>query len=177
MLFIMVTLSDTTRSSVVPPAGFEPALPPPEGGALSPELRGPCVDNPSARLVRTAGAPRRAVIVDGGCTWLIRQQCGSAERDHQQRTRADSDHCAACRREPPEKQQRAGVGVTPGVGPARPARQVRRREKVCESGASLDVAALRLGCRTPSRGVAPRTAGVVAAQDVRRRGRRTAPAG
>ena len=25
----------------VPPAGFEPALPPPEGGALSPELRGP----------------------------------------------------------------------------------------------------------------------------------------
>src|SRR2546423_2685584 len=26
----------------VPPAGFEPALPPPEGGALSPELRGPC---------------------------------------------------------------------------------------------------------------------------------------
>ena len=32
MLFIMVTLSDTTRSSVVPPAGFEPALPPPEAG-------------------------------------------------------------------------------------------------------------------------------------------------
>src|SRR5690349_7408990 len=28
-------------SGVVPPAGFEPALPPPEGGALSPELRGP----------------------------------------------------------------------------------------------------------------------------------------
>src|SRR6476620_7454640 len=26
--------------SVVPPTGFEPALPPPEGGALSPELRG-----------------------------------------------------------------------------------------------------------------------------------------
>src|SRR5665811_388796 len=26
---------------LVPPAGFEPALPPPEGGALSPELRGP----------------------------------------------------------------------------------------------------------------------------------------
>jgi hypothetical protein len=25
----------------VPPAGFEPAHPPPEGGALSPELRGP----------------------------------------------------------------------------------------------------------------------------------------
>src|SRR5918997_6410338 len=25
---------------MVPPAGFEPALPPPEGGALSPELRG-----------------------------------------------------------------------------------------------------------------------------------------
>ncbi len=26
---------------VVPPAGFEPALSPPEGDALSPELRGP----------------------------------------------------------------------------------------------------------------------------------------
>ena len=26
--------------TVAPPAGFEPALPPPEGGALSPELRG-----------------------------------------------------------------------------------------------------------------------------------------
>ena len=25
----------------MPPAGFEPALPPPEGGALSPELWGP----------------------------------------------------------------------------------------------------------------------------------------
>src|SRR5690242_16724098 len=32
----------------VPPAGFEPALPPPEGGALSPELRGPYLKNPSA---------------------------------------------------------------------------------------------------------------------------------
>src|SRR3954447_19798914 len=28
---------------MVPPAGFEPAPPPPEGGALSPELRGPGV--------------------------------------------------------------------------------------------------------------------------------------
>ena len=28
-------------SALVPPTGFEPALPPPEGGALSPELRGP----------------------------------------------------------------------------------------------------------------------------------------
>lgn len=28
-------------TTLVPPAGFEPALPPPEGGALSPELRGP----------------------------------------------------------------------------------------------------------------------------------------
>jgi excinuclease ABC subunit A len=31
----------TAGQRVVPPAGFEPALPPPEGGALSPELRGP----------------------------------------------------------------------------------------------------------------------------------------
>src|SRR5699024_3939442 len=29
------------RGGVAPPAGFEPALPPPDGGALSPELRGP----------------------------------------------------------------------------------------------------------------------------------------
>src|SRR4051795_4798500 len=28
-----------------PPAGFEPSLPPPEGGALSPELRGPGWDD------------------------------------------------------------------------------------------------------------------------------------
>ena len=31
------------RTRVVPPVGFEPTLPPPEGGALSPELRGPVV--------------------------------------------------------------------------------------------------------------------------------------
>jgi integrase len=35
---------------VVPPAGFEPALPPPEGGALSPELRGPNPIRVSAAL-------------------------------------------------------------------------------------------------------------------------------
>jgi hypothetical protein len=29
-----------TSGFAVPPAGFEPAPPPPEGGALSPELRG-----------------------------------------------------------------------------------------------------------------------------------------
>ncbi len=33
----------TRWSDAVPPAGFEPAPPPPEGGALSPELRGPVV--------------------------------------------------------------------------------------------------------------------------------------
>ena len=31
-LFIVVTLSDIPRSNMVPPAGFEPALPPPETG-------------------------------------------------------------------------------------------------------------------------------------------------
>ena len=31
-LFIVVTLSDIPRSNIVPPAGFEPALPPPEVG-------------------------------------------------------------------------------------------------------------------------------------------------
>ncbi len=39
--------------SVVPPAGFEPAHPPPEGGALSPELRGR-----GAELYRTHGTFR-----------------------------------------------------------------------------------------------------------------------
>jgi hypothetical protein len=33
-------------SKLVPPAGFEPAPPPPEGGALSPELRGLGVRQP-----------------------------------------------------------------------------------------------------------------------------------
>ena len=33
--------AELRRSGPVPPAGFEPAHPPPEGGALSPELRGP----------------------------------------------------------------------------------------------------------------------------------------
>ncbi len=32
---------ENQRIMMAPPAGFEPALPPPEGGALSPELRGP----------------------------------------------------------------------------------------------------------------------------------------
>src|SRR5689334_9522921 len=57
-LFIVVTLSDTCRSSMVPPAGFEPALPPPEGGALSPELRGPCQTTLAHRPRRTPGHPR-----------------------------------------------------------------------------------------------------------------------
>src|SRR3954471_6615831 len=33
-------VADVLRDHMVPPAGFEPAPPPPEGGALSPELRG-----------------------------------------------------------------------------------------------------------------------------------------
>ena len=36
---VMKPLQDN-ENRVVPPAGFEPALPPPEGDALSPELRG-----------------------------------------------------------------------------------------------------------------------------------------
>ena len=56
-LFILVTLSDICRSNVVPPAGFEPALPPPEGGALSPELRGRYLGNPSARPTADAATP------------------------------------------------------------------------------------------------------------------------
>ena len=34
------SLPETGMVCVAPPAGFEPAHPPPEGGALSPELRG-----------------------------------------------------------------------------------------------------------------------------------------
>src|SRR5690349_7982137 len=104
MLFKVVTPSDMRRSNVVPPAGFEPALPPPEGGALSPELRGPYVDNPSARPAWIVGAPRWAVIVGGGCPGLNRQQRGTAERDHQRETRAESGRrtplgrCDGCRR-------------------------------------------------------------------------------
>ena len=40
-LFMAVTLSDTCRSSVVPPAGFEPALPPPETGRSRDRRRPP----------------------------------------------------------------------------------------------------------------------------------------
>src|SRR5215218_2584082 len=46
----------TAQFCDVPPAGFEPALPPPEGGALSPELRGPnCANQP--RDHRTVAEP------------------------------------------------------------------------------------------------------------------------
>ena len=38
-----VELVDFVVEELAPPAGFEPAPPPPEGGALSPELRGPGV--------------------------------------------------------------------------------------------------------------------------------------
>src|ERR1700751_1236670 len=37
----MLQANESLVLRTVPPAGFEPALPPPEGGALSPELRGP----------------------------------------------------------------------------------------------------------------------------------------
>ncbi len=40
-LIIVVTLSDTRRSNMVPPAGFEPALPPPETGRPRDRLRLP----------------------------------------------------------------------------------------------------------------------------------------
>src|SRR3954453_10726398 len=47
---------------MVPPAGFEPALPPPEGGALSPELRGRTDSEPSARRL---AARRYGVVREG----------------------------------------------------------------------------------------------------------------
>src|SRR6266540_5349539 len=41
----------------VPPAGFEPALPPPEGGALSPELRGLATHRGARDPPKTSRAP------------------------------------------------------------------------------------------------------------------------
>jgi hypothetical protein len=55
---------DNRWSYVAPPAGFEPALPPPEGGALSPELRGLAV---AEHTVLTAHAQR-----GGGSGWAPR---------------------------------------------------------------------------------------------------------
>src|SRR4051794_21211096 len=45
----------------VPPAGFEPAPPPPEGGALSPELRGPF--RTSERVAEPPPTPRNGCPV------------------------------------------------------------------------------------------------------------------
>jgi CheY-like chemotaxis protein len=47
-----VTTAASWPFQKVPPAGFEPAPPPPEGGALSPELRGPFA--PKSRYQRTS---------------------------------------------------------------------------------------------------------------------------
>ena len=57
----------------VPPAGFEPALPPPEGGALSPELRGlsdrdrlagSSLGVPTTRYGAGMSSPPRVLVVD-----------------------------------------------------------------------------------------------------------------
>ena len=73
------TVSDVLTDHKVPPAGFEPAPPPPEGGALSPELRG--LFAPKSRYQRAsftltamttqgeqpvsrAAAPVRILVVD-----------------------------------------------------------------------------------------------------------------
>src|SRR5262249_18051003 len=50
-------------SRLAPSAGFEPAHPPPEGGALSPELRGPV--NPSCYLPDGGQRPRSSRSCDG----------------------------------------------------------------------------------------------------------------
>src|SRR3712207_2030207 len=88
----------TAGQRVVPPAGFEPALPPPEGGALSPELRGPYVDNPSAppsssvegtlrHHDRCSGASRTALIIARGCPRLGGVPCTCVVDDRRGRTR------------------------------------------------------------------------------------------
>src|SRR5205823_14161154 len=52
-------------SGSVPPAGFEPAPPPPEGGALSPELRGlvTCLVSCSRTRTRPGRGPEKNVPV------------------------------------------------------------------------------------------------------------------
>jgi site-specific DNA recombinase len=61
---------------LVPPAGFEPALPPPEGGALSPELRGPV---PAASLAYGWGLGCRAVGRQHASRWarILGGHCGT----------------------------------------------------------------------------------------------------
>jgi hypothetical protein len=63
---------------MAPPAGFEPALPPPEGGALSPELRGPASSEP-----RLGNGPKGNVPACG----CLPTHCGTG--DHLRRSILD----------------------------------------------------------------------------------------
>ena len=47
---------------MAPPVGFEPTLPPPEGGALSPELRGLSEQNPTQRALDRGNAARHPQV-------------------------------------------------------------------------------------------------------------------
>ena len=53
---------DVLRHHSAPPAGFEPALPPPEGGALSPELRGP---RSKAQVISASWPPHNVTSTAG----------------------------------------------------------------------------------------------------------------
>ncbi len=57
-----------TLPGSVPPAGFEPAPPPPEGGALSPELRGRHLTRLAHAGSTAAGESRRARRATAACT-------------------------------------------------------------------------------------------------------------
>ena len=66
--FKIISLSLGQMSA--PPAGFEPALPPPEGGALSPELRGPG----ETIYQREPSSPHQRSILDA---WPVVDDSGS----------------------------------------------------------------------------------------------------
>ena len=135
--------SDNCRSSVVPPAGFEPALPPPEGGALSPELRGPYVDNPSAPPLRVAGAPRwsddrevRVSAVDPPAIGALRTGSSAAEARGRGSRVDPTPVIARCGVRDaatidPGAVTHTGLAVAPWLGLTHPAQQVRRLRSVC----------------------------------------------
>ena len=91
---------------VVPPAGFEPAPPPPEGGALSPELRG-LKDRREG--YQSAPGPRRAGLgqavsiakISASSGFVVRSEINSCDE-----AEAGGDH------------GRTGGGGSVGVGEA-----------------------------------------------------------
>ena len=79
----------SSRTAMVPPAGFEPALPPPEGGALSPELRGPGTTElyQGNHTAPRNGQPRGVDHPSSPLNWPNGRSWGSDRRRH---------HVASC---------------------------------------------------------------------------------